>query len=325
MIYSRKEYFADLQKHMVNYLALNYDYYYLKYTHERNRMIGAENMILGTSHAMNGVECALLPGGRENNINLSVSSQDLFCDLLHAKKAIAEGKKKIKTCVINMGYYLLYQDLSLSKTMGRNIERVYVPLFGEEAVHNKKETESYDFSLTMGCDRKLYPEEYVMGLTEHWIKGFFNENPDYYNTLLTRENNNILGLKKIEWNAMTEEEKRSYAGERVGSHNSMIRYKESFSENEMLLDELVTLLAGNNIRTIIMITPFTRIYKELIDPRFKKEMLEVTERINYPVEFFDMNELEGIFDDGDFLDTDHLNAEGAVKCSQLLAEYLEMF
>ena len=37
-----------------------------------------------------------------------------------------------------------------------------------------------------------------------------------------------------------------------------------------------------------------------------------------------MNDYEGVFCDADFLDTDHLNKQGALKATAFLNEYLNM-
>lgn len=91
-------YFNKLEQIAIQYVHNNYNYCYLKAMHEKNREIGTSTIVVGSSHAMNGVVEELFPN--EDVINFSISSQDLYCDFLHIKKAIREGKKQIRRCKI---------------------------------------------------------------------------------------------------------------------------------------------------------------------------------------------------------------------------------
>ena len=123
------EYFSGLLQPALQYLWTNYDYCYLKAMHEKNRNVGCKTIIAGSSHAMNGIVEKEMP---KSAINFSISSQDVYFDFLNVKRAIEEGRQRIENCVINIGYYMLYQDLSLSTTMGYLMSSVYGPLFARK-------------------------------------------------------------------------------------------------------------------------------------------------------------------------------------------------
>ena len=130
MGYGDSGYFENLQRICLNYLLNNYDLCYLSAMHLKNRSIGADTVVVGSSHAMNGIienEMTFV----ENVIQFSISSQDIYFDYEHVKKAVSEMKKPIRRCLVNLGYYMLYQDLSLSTRLRMLISSVYLNLFGE--------------------------------------------------------------------------------------------------------------------------------------------------------------------------------------------------
>ena len=160
-MYCLNGYFEDLKKIALSYCRMNYDYCYLSAMHERNKSLGTDTIIVGSSHSINGIvegEFSSTP------INFSVSSQDLYFDFQHIKKSVCEGAKPIKTCIINLGYYMLYQDLSLSKNIGKYlIPAVYYPLFGDG--HNYSGSVEYDAFANVEYDKTIFSQE----LARNWI------------------------------------------------------------------------------------------------------------------------------------------------------------
>lgn len=49
----------------------------------------------------------------------------------------------------------------------------------------------------------------------------------------------------------------------------------------------------------------------------------ILEDLPYPVEFLDMNDYQEVFGDSDYLDSDHLNLQGALKATNLLNEFIK--
>ena len=78
MNYYSSDYFNKLWNITLDYTAKNYDLSYLTAMHEKISTEGANTIIVGSSHAMNGVIESLMPGGNKNNIGFSISSQDLY-------------------------------------------------------------------------------------------------------------------------------------------------------------------------------------------------------------------------------------------------------
>ena len=317
-------YFDGIQKICIDYLAKNYDLCYLSAMHHKNRNSGADTIIVGSSHAMNGIiESELTAAG--DVIQFSISSQDLYYDLEHIRKALDEMKKPIKRCLINLGYYMLYQDLSLSKLVRGSISLTYMNLFGETVVHNWTDAVRTDPMSLISYDEKVYPKDLIEGFSRFWAKNALLEQGSYYGQLLERENCNMLGLKKVEWGKLTADERRKYAEDRViKGHNKHIDHIETRKENAGILTEIVRLLTDNNIKVYFFITPYTDIYMQLIDSRYKEDIAGALDELPYPVEFLDMNDYPGIVGDEDFLDSDHLNLNGAHKATALLNEFIVM-
>lgn len=249
MKYFSTEYFDKLKSIASEYLMRNYDYCYLAAMHEKNRMIGAKTIIAGSSHAMNGIVESGLDG---EVINFSISSQDLYFDFQHIKKAVEEGCQKIEICVISIGYYMMYQDLSYSKMMSYLIPTVYYPLFGKS--HHYQMTEEFDMMKDIEFDREMFADKWIREFADDWAKGVFMEASTYYGGgLKTRENNNILGLKKVIWNTLSDDEKREVAIQRTDDHNSLKAHTHSRQENVILVREMTDFLIQHDIVPVFVI------------------------------------------------------------------------
>ena len=324
MGYGDTGYFTNIQRICLDYLTKNYDLCYLSAMHHKNRDLGTDTIIVGSSHAMNGIiENELTSAGEV--IQYCISSQDLYYDFEHIKQSVQEMKKPIKRCLINLGYYMLYQDLSLSTILRVIISSIYLNLFGETKYHNWPEAEKKDPFSKMSFDEEMYPRELMYKLCEFWAEKAILEQSSYYGDLLVRENVNMLGVKKVQWSSLSDADRRAYAENRVlNGHNKHIEYKKTREENGTILWDMVKFLSDNDIKTYFFITPYTDEYMSLIDPRYKEDIVKTLSDLPYPVEFFDMNDLSHEFDISDFLDSDHLNLQGAHKATALLNSFICM-
>lgn len=304
------EYFSGLLQPALQYLWTNYDYCYLKAMHEKNRRTGCKTIIAGSSHAMNGIVEKEMP---KSAINFSISSQDVYFDFLNVKRAIEEGKQQIENCIINIGYYMLYQDLSLSKTMGYLMSSVYGPLFGD--VHNCTEeiAQAPDDISSGDWKQQLYMD---------FAQAYFERESSYYGELRAREQNNLLLANGVVWQELTEKKKEAYAIKRTTDHNRLKKHQASRDENGEIVQEMAEYLHGKGIKPIFVIFPFTRFYNKYIDNDYKKDIFSLLDSLSVEVEFLDMNDYADLFEDEDFLDTDHLNLAGAVKATRLLGSFI---
>ena len=318
MRYYSNEYFEELKKTALTYLACNYDYCYLDAMHEKNRQLGAKTIIAGSSHAMNGVMEKYL---EREAINFSVSSQDVYFDFLHIRRACEEGRQNIENCVINIGYYMLFQDLSLSKNMNYLVRMIYEPLF-HDSHHMQIDCPYNPLQEAVESGKGVFSKELITLFCREWGRKLFMEQGSFYGELKCRKGNNSMALQGIVWELLSEQEKEGYAKLRAADHNRLYAHKESRTENGIWIEEMVKYLSERNIRTIFAVFPFTKWYNQYVNPQYKEDIYQLLDNLELPVEFLDMNELD-CFTDSDFLDTDHLNDIGAEKASEVLNYFLE--
>ena len=216
----------------------------------------------------------------------------MYFDFEHIKKVVEEGRQKIEICVIDFGYYQMYQDLSYSKGWSGLIPKVYYPLLGKS--HHYQGKEEFDRMQAINFDRDMFAEKWVREFADHWTKGVFMEESTFYGSLKTRENNSLLRLNNVIWHTLSEDGKRDVAIQRTDEHNKLKTYEH------------------------------TRHYNTYIDQEYKADIKKILEDLPYPVEFLDMNDYQDMFDDSDFLDSDHLNLQGASKATGLLNDCLKI-
>lgn len=183
------KYFENLISGAFQYLKVNYDYLYLSAMHEKVAKEGADTIILGSSHTMNGIIEEDIEG---RVVNFSISSQDLYYDYLHLQKIINENSGSIQNCIISIGYYGLHWDLSSSSTVGILTKAIYEPLFNDKHNYNGSYTYRFDIPPCSPSNN----ENLMKGIYEEWGKKYLFENGSYYSEIKDRENNEQLGLEK---------------------------------------------------------------------------------------------------------------------------------
>ena len=300
-MYLDKKTYDEKEAPMVDYLNKNYEYCYLESMHYLNSCQNTDLIITGMSYGLDGVDSTLLKG---NVLNFSMHSQDLYYDYLHIKKAVEDSQNSISQCVLTLGYYSLFYDLSLSSS-GWKCLKTYKPLFAD--VHHAKAV-----NIDMGNDM-------CDDACTEFYHTFFNKNRSYYGPAIIREFTSIPITKKGGWINLDSKERDEAAFELAQKHNKHIKHKETFEENKQILNNIFNFLKMNHIRVIIAILPFSKEYLKYIDSNYKTILLSVLEEIteDMKVDFVDMNDME-YFSDEDFLDSDHLNRKGAIKATVLL-------
>ena len=227
-------YINGLVNTAINAILTNYDYFFLKSMHELNAAEGADIIIAGSSHAMNGVcEEVIENLTGKRFISFSVNSQDLYYDFANIRHAIIHGARTIKTVLVNFGYYMIGQDVSLASNVGRTVvPQIYIPLFS--AAHNYDEPdESYDILQNMSFDRNTYPDELVRVMTNTLARRYFHRQKTYYGELMARTELNGVARQGIVWSKLASAQKMSIASQRTAGHNKFIHYEHSIKENRM--------------------------------------------------------------------------------------------
>lgn len=308
----------ELNKICKQYVLVNYEYCYLKAMHLLNQQENPQVVIAGSSHAMNGIIEQRMD---LSTVNFSISSQDVFYDIMNVSKAVTNNAN-IKICVLNIGYYMLYQDLSMSKNLFIQIPRIYYPLF--KTGHHLGNVQECDRCSWLKFDREIYSPAMVQHEAEAWSDELFAKQKTFYGTLLTRETNNGLRKKNIIWSELNDDEKNQIAVERTNDHNKLRKHTASREENGAMLEQFISSMRRIGIMPVLVIFPFTHWYNQHIDPNYKKDIIEFLENLDDEVAFLDMNDYCELFDDCDFLDSDHLNESGAEKATDLLNQFINI-
>ncbi len=125
------------------FMKQNFFYTHLKGRLEKGReaCFGNGTLVVGSSHALCGIDESVIP----ETVSCSMHSQDIFYDCLCVKEVLGKLMDgcHYDNCFIVMGYYIPFQDLSLSKySRGAFISRTYYPIFHD--AHNWNNPVIYD-------------------------------------------------------------------------------------------------------------------------------------------------------------------------------------
>lgn len=302
---------VDLAALVNQFLGRNYDYLYLKTMLEKAGTTAIPNstLITGSSHALNGI----WEGAWKNAVNCSMHSQDIYYDFQCAKRVLEASNGRMFTrCIIVMGYYIAFQDLSLSKVSRETmISRVYYPIFHD--AHNWSEP-----TAAVPWDGMGSISEPMKVLCEQTALALIMELGSYYNRL--RKRGTYFDLKGRRWAGVSMPERETMGQYRASEHNKVLEHTASFAENKEILREFVRLLYLNGVQPIVAITPFTPEYDRYVRHELKDGVLELLDSVPEDVHFVDFNEALEMFDASDYMDTDHLSQRGAKKVSGILAE-----
>lgn len=278
------------QSEFARYAATHYNYAYMKIMLDCLSQLKLSTVILGSSYGLHGMDLKQMEGG----VNLSMTSQDLIRHekLLH--KVLEENTPgQIRTVMFILGYYALYDDLECSR-MGQSMEQqLYEPLLQTAPETNKQEQLLEQLIMKEGS--------------------FFNQ---YYR----REDNCEACYSQLNWQKITGEEREKWAKHRAERHNRLLAHSDTYQKNVSCLSRITGLLQEQQIRTIVVIPPFSVEYQKHLDNRLKNSLLKELEILPWEIEYYDFNQADGteIFATEDFFDMDHLNDFGAAKFTKLL-------
>lgn len=289
----------------------NYDYVWLKTMLEKAKTLkqGNGTLITGSSHALNSV----YEPAWANAVNCSMHSQDIYYDFQCAKEVLSDPsvKGKFSRCFIVMGYYIAFQDLSLSTVLREYlIKNIYYPIFKD--AHNwDTPTEPNRW----GKYEKI--DERVKAVCEKAARLDILKYGTYYSPF--RKRGSFFDIGSRQWCEVSEEERLTMGEQRANMHNNLIKHTHSFEENKQVLKEYIKYLYANDVLPIVVIPPFTPEYNGFVLPEMKEGVLELVDSVPEDVQYLDFNDAP-LFEAGDFMDTDHMNEQGSRKVSIILAE-----
>lgn len=217
---------------------------------------------------------------------------------------------KRNKCIVILGYYIGYQDLSRATNVGRDlVTKIYYPLF--------KDSRHWEFPPRCNMWENM-PEcsEAEKDIIEKTALQMMLKREQYYSDLKIRVP--FFDFKGQYWRELEEAEKDSFGKQRAESHNKLVQYKDTFLENKEVLNDYIRLLKKKEINPIFVIAPFSKAYNRYVNEEMKENVVKMFVDNKKDIAFIDFNETQ-YFNDDDFVDTDHLNGRGAYKMSMLLA------
>ena len=295
-----------------DYLKENHDYLWLKTMLEKGRgtTIPGSTLIIGNSYALYGIR----ERAWKNAINCSMFSQDIYYDFLCARRVLASEKEgtSFDRCLIIMGYYGAFQDLSLSTAeREERLSKIFYPIFRD--AHNWTEPIPYDPWSPVGdvpepvklhCERTVVERILAIGT--------------YFDLHFRRSFSDLRGSRS--WSEAPEADRKAIGASRAADHNRLFRHKASLEENKGIFRELVRFLRSRDVTPIVVIPPFTEEYNRSILKAMKDSVPEMLDSVPEEVHYVDFNEAPDLFEPADFMDADHLSAAGAEKMSAILAD-----
>lgn len=301
----------QLSQLTLQFFSRNYDYLWLRTMLEqagKTQTFGS-TLITGSSHALNGIKESCW----KNAFNCSMHSQDIYYDFQCARHVLKSAPKgRFARCFIVMGYYIAYQDLSRSKVSRETmIANIYYPIFRD--AHHWEEPSHRSLWDGIGD----IPDT-MKALCEQAARQKLLEYGTYYSEI--RPRGTLFDLKGRSWAQVPETERLAMGKARADDHNKIFQHKESLEENKQILSEYVSFLITHDVLPVVVITPFSPEYNRFVLPEMKAGVLELLDSIPQDVHYVDFNQAGDLFAPSDFMDTDHLSAEGAAKVSSILVE-----
>lgn len=293
-----------------------YDYNYTKNSLLKSYNEDIQNIVVGNSYALVGVEELLL---KDNSVNLGLHSQDIYYTAQLVKKVISKNKN-IKRCVISLSHYVLYHDLSRgnSEFSINRIERVYYPLLKDKHNSIRKNIKRIMNLNDIGPNSLINNIFNLYEIEDHFSNKIYSQDTSYYSAVkgVDRDKNfDKLDTKEKEDNGLF----------RAGNHNKIYKYKETKKEFSIILKELFDYLEENSIIPVPVVFPTSNYYYKNLREEYITEFKELLEGLkrDYNLDILDLRDEKYGFDDTHFIDSDHLNRSGEIKATNHINEFIE--
>ena len=231
-MFLKRELVGENARGLVDFLNENYNYCYLDSMHHLNKIIKPKNIVTGISYTLDAINPQIFT---EPTINFAMHSQDLYYDYLHAKRAI-EANDEIENCIISLGYYSLFYDMSRAST-SVIISDVQYPLFHDTHNMTLDESVTEDYS----------SEKYIRERT--FAREYFGRYPAYYGPAISL---NLMApdIGKLGgWSNLSPEKRDELARDVAGKHNRHIAHTATFEENVKILNDYIEIspYVSNNV------------------------------------------------------------------------------
>lgn len=279
--------------------------YTQKYALFEKECSDVETLILGSSHALYGINPAYFDS---KTFNLSMASQTLNYDYYILKDYLPKCKhlKRVILIVSTFSFHLIHGiDNDKAENARKYLYLHYTPLSPPpECFDTQKENFSY------------YKYHFAIGSTSipQALKAFFN--PRHM-----ASNDGFLPNKSI----VNETDLMSSGRQASLRHQGSHKDSEDILKNFNYLEKIIEILQANNIELILVTTPTHFEYSRHFDQKYLGTFFEAisssAEKYDFKYYNYFLGEQFG-FKQEDYWDADHLNIHGAEKLSRLLNSHI---
>lgn len=260
-------------------------------------------LVTGSSYAQYAFDSKIV----NNSLLLAGQSQDVYYSIMCLKRSInlvEDNGGSVKKCILILGYYAPFQDLSLQKNDRiEHIGGTYYPLFYD--AHN------WDNPEDTRCWHKGYRyPQWFKDLIENQVENYLFDTNSYFDDISLREK-----IRKGElcWSQLDEVTRRRIAQERADKHNRLLKYTEVFNDTLQEMKGLNSYLSQRNARIQVIVPPFSREYLEFLNDDLKETFYLWLQKVGLMHNIVDFNvSNEMLEDDACFIDPDHLSDMGAM-------------
>lgn len=270
-----------------------------------NRAAMVETLILGSSHALTGVDPTVL-GGRA--FNLASQSQSLYYDAALIRK-YRPNLPALKRVILPVSYFSLEYQLEDGPERWRAFHYRYFYGLAHRDWHNLVSARNFSAYFLSGETTRA---RVLLGSSTNALDEY-----DQWGGWTNRLCGSRLQAMPQDTNAL-----HQAALGTLRLHHGMMKPEHS-SENFLLLDHLIGELRHTGIEVVLVTLPVTQYYTAGVQPeaydRLRQLLATLSAKHGVPY----LNWMEDTrFDLADFADGDHLNCEGAAKLSRYLKEAL---
>ncbi len=260
-------------------------------------------LLLGSSYAQYGGIPSLIKGATL----VAAPSQDIYYSTVLAQNIMGQSEGKVDTCVLILGYYALFQDLSL-QTRDRvdKIGGTFWPVLGDS--HNWENP----YNPNHWHKGYRYPN-CVKRFLERKVYEYFYGTNSYFDDMTMRDTQ-----KHTSWKNLSLQERRELAYKRADRHNKLYKYQDACVDNCKKLQSFVQ--KNGQMQLLYVIPPFSKEYCEKISEEMIIENERAMKKLN--INFIDFNRMKK-YSSEYFIDADHLNDEGAKKFTSELVEVMK--
>lgn len=309
-IINTKYFLHQYVQRLDNLYRQNYEHSFLVSRLERIERGEAEGIVLGLSYPLHGLVENLL---ERKCVKLTLPSQDLYFDYQLLRRAV-NRKNRISHCIWGMAYYSFDYDMSYGSA-STNIWDIYFPIVGDS--HGRCPPPNYISYKGIEQREEIFPSILDTIFSKDLYRYAMQKSGKglLYSEYDDDRWNNIGELQGVSIETLSEEERCAGALKRCNTVYN-IDYPHTRAEYLTILTQGLQILRNNNIKTTIVVFPVTKYYSSfsnsIIKTRFYSIMNKLKENHEFQlIDLFDSN----IADLNDFADWDHLNQEGAKKCT----------